>query len=205
MAKSPLKLSIIVGIVIILILSLSMFINDSYVVVSMDGENISTFMLTAPFLYDNQKISNEINDYVFNEVNNNLSANISDIKKGIENITQNNGIGDTIINIDTPFGDNQIPILFIVNGTSMVPTLEDNQQIIVLKTKDIKVGDIVVANDSQYGIIVKRVSEINGSEVYLTSDNKNVETIYINGIPYNKQGITTWIDISNIIGVVKKY
>lgn len=85
----------------------------------------------------------------------------------------------------------------------MVPTLQDGQTILVEKTKDISVNDVVVANSPEYGVIVKRVSDINGDKVHLISDNKNVEHKIVNGRIYELKGITTWVDISNIYGVVK--
>ena len=85
----------------------------------------------------------------------------------------------------------------------MVPTLQDGQTILVEKTKDISVNDVVVANSPEYGVIVKRVSDINGDKVHLISDNKNVEHKIGNGRIYELKGITTWVDISNIYGVVK--
>ena len=87
----------------------------------------------------------------------------------------------------------------------MLPTLQDGQSVLINKSNDIHVGDIVVANSDEYGSIIKRVGDINGNEVYLISDNKNVSYTYKNGIPYETKGITTWVDISNIIGVVIGY
>ena len=42
-----------------------------------------------------------------------------------------------------------------VKGTSMVPTLTDGQNIVVLKTTDFKVGDIVVAHHPDYNLDCK--------------------------------------------------
>ena len=101
-----------------------------------------------------------------------------------------------------------------VKGTSMVPTLKDGQRIVVLKTDDFEVGDIVVAHHPDYKLIVKRVGKINGDQVYLESDNKKVEIIqnhvsYENGmkkiVTIQKTPLNTWVPRSNIIGVVKNY
>jgi len=96
----------------------------------------------------------------------------------------------------------------------MVPTLNDGQNILILKTDNLSIGDIVVSIHPTYGLIVKRLSIIKGNQVYLTSDNKNiiitntktrlpdgsVETVIIEKIPLN-----TWLPKKNVIGVVKVY
>ena len=87
----------------------------------------------------------------------------------------------------------------------MYPTLNDGQTVIVEKTKNVKVGNMVVANSSEYGVIIKRVSQIKGDEIYLTSDNTNVESEYRNGVLYETKGITTWVDSDDIYGVVVQY
>ena len=87
----------------------------------------------------------------------------------------------------------------------MEPTLQNGQVILVNKTKDIEINDIVVANSSQYGNIVKRVDNIEGNNIHLVSDNKEVDYNIINGMIYESRGITTWVDLSNIYGVVEAY
>jgi signal peptidase I len=105
------------------------------------------------------------------------------------------------VKIDSQFGTDQLPMPATVSGTSMVPTLQDGQSITVLKTTDFKVGDIVVARHPTYNLIVKRVAEINDTQVYLKSDNREVtvigNTIY--------KGLDTWLPKENVIGVVKIY
>jgi signal peptidase I len=92
-----------------------------------------------------------------------------------------------------------------VDGTSMVPTLQDGQTVLFNKTHDVHVGDIVVAESDEYGGIIKRVDEIDGNRVHLISDNKEVTYEYIDGYLYETKGITTWVDISDINGVVIDY
>lgn len=117
------------------------------------------------------------------------------------------------VTVKSQFGENQLPLPATVRGTSMVPTLQDGQDIVVLKTSDFQVGDIVVAHHPDYNLIVKRVSQINGSQVYLTSDNHQVEvssqTRVVNGVTQvvtiQKTPLNTWLPKTNVIGVVKVY
>lgn len=137
------------------------------------------------------------------------NSNVTSIKSDMQTIAKNYNY-TVDVTITSQFGTDQLPMPAQVSGTSMVPTLQDGQSIVVLKTKDYKVGDIVVATHPTYGMIVKRLSKIQGDEVYLTSDNKNIETTTIplgNGAvetvtktPYNG-----WLPKDNIIGVVKIY
>ena len=87
----------------------------------------------------------------------------------------------------------------------MSPTLEDGQTVVVEKTKDIQVNNIVVAYTPEYGVIIKRVSQIKGDKVYLVSDNKEITYEDINGTTYRTQGISVWVDIDDIYGVVVEY
>ncbi len=118
------------------------------------------------------------------------------------------------VKIVSQFGNDQLPMPASVNGTSMVPTLKDGQDIVVLKTTDLKVGDIVVANHPTYGLIVKRLTEIKGTQVYLKSDNRKVEISttqmnigngVIETVTVEKTPLDTWLPIQNVIGVVKVY
>jgi signal peptidase I len=118
------------------------------------------------------------------------------------------------VTIISQFGTDKLPMVAVVKGDSMYPTLTDGQSITVLKTSDIKVNDIVVAFHPQYGIIVKRLSKIDGNRVYLKSDNKNKEIIttqtHLYGNVYQvetieKTPLNTWLPKENVIGVVKVY
>lgn len=118
------------------------------------------------------------------------------------------------VTIKSQFGTDQLPMPATVSGTSMVPTLEDGQEIIVLKTDDYKVNDIVVATHPEYGMIVKRLKKIEGNRVYLMSDNREVE-VYTTETPLGngmvevetikKTPLDTWLPKENLIGVVKEY
>ena len=115
------------------------------------------------------------------------------------------GLDNVKINVDSIIGSNQIPVVIHVNGTSMLPTLQDGQKVLINKTHNIHIGDIVVANSSEYGGIIKRVGDIKGNSVFLQSDNKKISYEYINGKLYKISGISTWVDISDINGVVIDY
>jgi signal peptidase I len=105
------------------------------------------------------------------------------------------------VKIESQFGTNELPMPATVKGTSMLPTLHEGQDLIVLKTRDFKVGDIVVARHPQYGLIVKRLAQIKGDQVYLMSDNREV---IIQGNTISK-GLDTWLPINDVVGVVKEY
>ena len=124
---------------------------------------------------------------------------------GIENICLKYGLDDPTVNIDSSIGPDQIPVVVYVDGTSMVPTLQDGQTVLFNKTHDVHVGDIVVAESDEYGGIIKRVDATDGNRVHLISDNKEVTYEYIDGDIYETRGITTWVDISDINGVVIDY
>lgn len=139
-------------------------------------------------------------------------SNVESIKTDIQNIASKYNY-TVQVKIVSQFGEDQLPMPATVKGTSMVPTLADGQSIVVLKTSDFKVGDIVVAHHPEYNLIVKRVGQINGSEVYLESDNKNIEvesqTRYVNGVKQvvtiTKTPLNTWVPKSYVIGVVEEY
>ncbi|MEG3224771.1 MAG: peptidase S24 [Methanobacteriales archaeon Met13] len=115
------------------------------------------------------------------------------------------------VKLTSPFGENQLPMPATVKGMSMVPTLQDGQDIIVLKTTDFKVGDLVVARHPDYGLIVKRIAQIKGDQVYLKSDNRQIEIVgtetrIVNGveevITIEKTPLDTWLSRPDIVGVV---
>jgi signal peptidase I len=140
-------------------------------------------------------------------------SSLASIKTDMQNIARNYNY-TVQVKISSQFGEDQLPMPATVKGTSMIPTLTDGQSIVVLKTTDFKVGDIVVAHHPDYNLIVKRVGQINGSQVYLQSDNKQVEIVgnqirYVNGVKQvvtiQKTPLNTWVPKSYVVGVVKVY
>ena len=171
--------------------------------VYLDGENIS--VETHSMAKDNiDNLNQDICDYMMN-VMDDTTTNITGAHNGIENICLKYGLENPTVNIDSSIGPDQIPVIVYVDGTSMVPTLQDGQTVLFNKTHDIHVGDIVVAESDEYGGIIKRVDAIDGNRVHLISDNKEVTYEYIDGYIYETKGITTWVDISDINGVVIDY
>ncbi len=154
----------------------------------------------------------EMNDKALADVED-PSSSVGSIKTDLQNIARKYNY-TVQVKISSQFGEDQLPMPATVKGTSMIPTLKDGQSIVVLKTADFKVGDIVVAHHPDYKLIVKRVGKINGNQVYLESDNKKVEIVqrqisYANGmkqiITTKKTPLNTWLPKSNVIGVVKEY
>lgn len=193
----------IIIVVLILFAGYFVFVGES-VNVYMDGENVTSQAIISPFSGVNtNELNKEISDYTFQTMNN-TSGDTKSLKQRILKICLNHGLDNVKVKVDSSIGENEIPILFHVQGTSMYPTLNDGQTVIVKKTKDIQVNNIVVANSSEYGNIVKRVSDIKGDQVYLTSDNKDVKSEYRNGVLYETKGVATWVNINDVYGVVVK-
>lgn len=197
------KIILALIILILIIFSGIIFLGNNTVDVYNDGENVTVETTTFSDI-DKHRLNKEICNYTL-DVMNNTNTSISSYRHGIEDICRQYGLENVKINIESSIGPNQIPIIVTVDGTSMLPTLQDGQTVLLNKTHDIHVGDIVVAESDEYGGIIKRVDQIKGNEVHLISDNKGISYEYINGVLYEVSGITTWVDISDINGVVIRY
>lgn len=205
MGNSKKKIALTVVFILIIVAAAYAFLpsmNSPTVNVYVDGENVSCSII--PFSPENQRIQEEICDYTLDSMYD-QTYNVNGLKEGIENICIFNGLYRPHIIIDSNLGENSYPAIFQVEGNSMFPTLKNGQIVIVNKTKDLSVDDIVVANTSEYGVIVKRVSEIKDNRIHLVSDNKHIDYKEIDGIVYETKGIETWSDISTIFGIVKIY
>lgn len=159
-----------------------------------------------------QGMVKEIKNKAFEDVQSSNST-VDTVKADIKSIASNYNYNANV-KIVSQFGTDQLPMPATVRGTSMIPTLQDGQEIIIVKTNNLKVGDIVVAVHPTYGLIVKRLSIINSTQVYLTSDNKNVEVVNtettlpngtIETVTVQKTPLNTWLPTANVIGVVKVY
>jgi signal peptidase I len=186
--------------------------NNINIVINTNGTNTDINYQTILYGSIPQEMIRDIKDKATTDVESSNST-VESIKSDVKNIASKFNYNANV-RISSQFGTDQLPMPATVNGTSMLPTLQDGQEIIVLKTNDIKVGDIVVAEHPTYGLIVKRLSIIDANQVYLTSDNKNVE-IYNNTatlpngtvemVTVKKTPLNTWIPTNNVIGVVKVY
>lgn len=192
----------VIAVVIIAFFALMIFGTDS-VDIYIDGENVTVTTNTLSNI-DKSSLSRDICDYTLN-VMNDTTTDVETYKHGISDICSNYDLENIEINLDSAIGKNQIPVIVYVDGTSMLPTLQDGQKVLLNKTHNIHVGDIVVADSDEYGGIIKRIGEIDGDEVYLVSDNKQVSHEYINGVLYEIKGITTWVNIDDINGVAISY
>ena len=196
---------IILALIVLFLLGLFAlnFIDTNSVEVYIDGENVSVSTFTLSEI-DVDSLNKEICDYTI-YVMNDSDSNVNTLKKGISDICEEYGLENAKITIDSSLGENQIPVIVYVDGTSMIPTLQDGQTVLINKSHDIHVGDIVVADSDEYGGIIKRVDDVNGDSVHLVSDNKEISYERINGVLYEIKGISTWVDISDINGVAIEY
>ena len=171
--------------------------------VYIDGENVTVETHTFSDA-DTASLNAEICD-VTTDAMNDTQTDAAALKNKIYTLCNEYGLDNAEISIDSSLGPDQIPVIIYVDGTSMLPTLKDGQTVLVNKTHDVHVGDIVTADSDEYGGIIKRVDEINGNKIHLVSDNKEVSYEHINGALYEIKGISTWVDISDINGVVIDY
>jgi nickel-type superoxide dismutase maturation protease len=64
-----------------------------------------------------------------------------------------------------------------VEGLSMVPTLAPGDRLVVVATRELRVGDLVVANSpTGTGPLVKRIAAITGGRITLIGDNPGAST-----------------------------
>lgn len=179
------------------------FLGSDTVSIYIDGENVTVTTNTLSDV-DTDSLNREICKYTTYAMNDS-DTDITTYKNKVNEICNSYGLENAKITLDSSIGENQIPVIVIVDGTSMLPTLQDGQTVLINKTHNVNVGDIVVADSAEYGGIIKRVDDINGDTIHLVSDNKDVSYEYINGALYEIKGIETWVDVSDINGVVIDY
>jgi hypothetical protein len=205
---------LIIGIIIIGIIAASAFAmqNTNSVGVTIDTNGTDTTVKISSLFTTPTGMKDEMQQKASEQI---IEANstVESIGNDMNAIAKKYNYTATVT-INSQFGTNQLPMPATVSGTSMVPTLKDGQSIVVLKTKDYKVDDIVVATHPDYGLIVKRLKKIEANRVYLMSDNRNVEYFTTqknlgNGVievdTYKKTPLDTWLPRENIVGVVKIY
>ena len=206
---------IIFGLLLIIITAATSVIYTGYgtnkidLVINTNGTN--TYVTNETKLYGpkSKEMMQEIKKNVIMDI---ASPNSTDesVKSDVKNIASKYNYNANV-KVVSQYGTDKLPLFVTVNGTSMVPTLKNGQGIIVLKTNNLNVGDIVVAIHPTYGLIVKRLSKTEINQVYLTSDNKKVETITskttlpngtVKTVKEEKSSLNTWLPRNNVIGVV---
>jgi signal peptidase I len=206
----------ILGVVVLLLVATALYsvfiINNLSIIVDTNGSNTNVNYPSILAGSLPQGMMNEIKNKASDDVESSNST-VDTVKADITSIASKYNY-NADVKIVSQFGTDQLPMIATVKGTSMVPTLQDGQEITIVKTNNLKVGDIVVAVHPTYGLIVKRLSIIDGTQVYLTSDNKNVEVVNteknlpngtVETITVQKTPLNTWLPTENIIGVVKVY
>lgn len=182
------------------------------IILKTDGTKVSIHANSTPNNVIPKKMLTQMKSIAYSDVQSPYST-VNSIKADVEAIAKKYNF-TAQVTINSQFGTDQLPFPATVSGTSMLPTLQDGQDIMVLKTKNVKIGNIVVANHPIYGLIVKRVAAIKGSKVYLKSDNRKIEIQNTqqdlgNGtyeiITVEKEPLDTWLSKKRIIGIVKIY
>jgi signal peptidase I len=206
---------LIIGLLVLLLAALSSvyFVSNEHntlITVKTNGTDVS--IQSSSFFGVPEAMISEMKNKAMSDVQDD-SSTVDSVKSDMQSIARNYNY--TIqVKLVSQYGENQLSMPATVSGTSMLPTLKNGQNIIVLKTSDFKVGDLVVARHPTYGLIVKRVAAIQGDQVYLKSDNRQItivgtQTRVINGVTeqvtIEKTPLDTWLPKANVVGVVKVY
>jgi putative alpha-1,2-mannosidase len=208
---------LIIGLLVLLLAAVSAVYvasnqHNTVITVKTNGTDTSVQATSIPFGVIPEGMLAEMNNRAFSDVQSD-SSTVNSLKADMRVIAKKYNY-TAEVTINSQFGIDQLPFPATVSGTSMVPTLQDGQNIIVLKTSNFKVGDLVVARHPTYNLIVKRVAAIKGDQVYLKSDNRQIEIVgtqtrLINGVleqvTIEKTPLDTWLPKANVVGVVKVY
>jgi len=206
---------LIIGLLVLLLAALSAvyFVSNEHntlITVKTNGTDVS--IQSSSFFGVPEAMISEMKNKAMSDVQDD-SSTVDSIKSDMQSIARNYNY-NIQVKIVSQYGENQLSMPATVSGTSMLPTLKNGQNIIVLKTSDFKVGDLVVARHPTYGLIVKRVAAIQGDQVYLKSDNRQItivgtQTRVINGVTeqvtIEKTPLDTWLPKANVVGVLKVY
>lgn len=183
------------------------------ITVKTDGNSVTVNATSVPTnVQVPAKMISEMKKKAYNDVQS-YKSTANSLKTDMQNIAKKYNFTANVTLI-SQFGTDKLPFAATVDGTSMLPTLKDGQDVTALKTSDFKVGDIVIARHSTYGLIIKRVAAIKEGKVFLKSDNRKVvtyttETELSDGVveieTITKKPVDTWQPVKNVIGVVKDY
>lgn len=199
------RLGLIIGLIVLTAVGSSFILSEKsdnlVITIETNGSDVEVKASSPLYFFANvpHNMMVEINNKALSDVESDTST-VETIKTDVYAIAQKYGY-NAEVKIESQFGTDQLPMTATVRGTSMVPTLQDGQSLVVLKTKVFKVGDIVVARHPSYGLIVKRVSEIKNGQVFLKSDNREI-IVTDGGI---LKGLDAWIPVEEVVGVVKVY
>ena len=69
-----------------------------------------------------------------------------------------------------------------VKGISMLPSYRANDHVLSIKTRKLKVSDVIILKTSAYGEVLKRVSFISSEGIKVESDNKEYPSVLTNNI-----------------------
>ena len=188
-------------------------LNTVNIIIKTDGKGI---IVNAAHVSGSGQVSNAMTKEMKQKASADLlsdKSTVNSLKSDIKTIAQKYNY-TAEVNLTSQFGNDKLPFPATVSGTSMLPTLKDGQNVMALKTTSFKVGDIVIARHSTYGLIIKRVASISDGKVFLKSDNRNVEIInHEKTLPdgvveietIEKTPLDTWQPKKNVIAVVKTY
>lgn len=185
------------------VITVSFAFSDTVTVnVELDGENVTVTPMALPWGKNVGTMGSEMEDYTYNQMNN-VDSNITTLKAGLTEIAKKHGFKDITINVNSQFGPNTMPMEVVVDGVSMVPTLKDGERVIIEKTKTPRIGDIIVVKDPEETLLIKRLGNISGDQIFLSSDNNDTVVMNVNGVPVEMIAIEKWTNASNIVGVAK--
>ena len=178
------------------------FSDDVTVDVKLDGENSTVNMLALPFNGHTVNMKKEMENFAFRQMFD-VDSNVTTLKEGLTEIANKHGFKDVNVNIYSQFGKDTMPMLITVDGVSMVPTLQDGERVIIEKSQNPKVGDIIVARDSEKGLLIKRLGDKKGDQIFLASDNNDTIVSVVNGVPLTMVAVEKWTDASNVVGIAR--
>ncbi len=197
---------IFIGIILVVLIAGSSIILNQYnnsvtINIETNGTEISVEAATLPFNDVPEDMEHGILNYLVDAIKS-PDSTLESIESDVKLISKKYDYTEVNVNLKSQFGENQLPMPAVVSGNSMYPTLKDGQDLIILKTENFKVGDIVISKHNEYDLIVKRVGKIENNRVYLMSDNKEVETIYEGNYIVTKTPLNTWVPRNYVIGIV---
>ena len=135
MAKKVILALIILFLLVFLALN---FLGNDSVDVYIDGENVTVNTYTLSSI-DSKSLNSEICEYTL-KVMNDSDSDVNTLKSGIHDLCSQYGMKDVKITVDSSIGENQIPVIVYVDGTSMLPTLLDGQTVLITKPTMLMLG-----------------------------------------------------------------